>query len=94
MGLFMLIVILALGWFVYFEVKERKKQEGIWRTIFLLPMFFVIGITGWVFIEVSNNSGSHNLLPFELIAYLFYGIIAHFLLVILKGLLSKANAKK
>ena len=87
----MIGVFLALAWFVHFEVKESKKHEGIWRKILLLPMFFVIGITCWVFFEVSNNSGSHNLLPFELIAYLFYGIIAHFLLVILKGLFSKAN---
>ena len=85
---------LALAWFINFEVKESKKEEGVWRIILLLPMSFAVGITIWVLFEVSNNTGSHNLLPFELIAYLVYAAIAHFILVLIKGIFTKEGANK
>ena len=90
----MIAVFLAIAWFINFEIKESKKHVGIWRNIFLLPGIIVIGITCWILFEVSSNLGSHNLLPFELIAYLVYAFIAHFILVLIKGMFTKEGKNK
>ena len=86
---FMLFVIIALAFFVLFELMTSIKNHDVWRYVFLMPLLFIVGICAWVYIDINNNPKSHNLLPFELMIYLCYAIAAHVVLVITRYFINK-----
>jgi hypothetical protein len=91
----MLSIIIALVVFILFELMTSIKHNSLWRYIFLTPAIFIVGVSIWIYSDITRNPNSHTLLPFELLIWLGIAISAHVFLVIVKAFINiSASSEK
>jgi len=68
---FMLSVIVVVLAFVAVVLRTSYRWKGVWRWLAILPL----ALLAWAVVNIERNIEAHNLLPFELLIWVVFGLI-------------------